>query len=88
MSVAVSKALSVAIIAGSLTLQAPQIHKIISSKSAAGLSALGWAISIVSLTLSICYNVRMGHPFSTWGENIFVAIQLVILILLKRCLPL
>ena len=84
MSVAVSKALSIMIIGGSLTLQAPQIYKIVSSKSAAGLSALGWAVSIASLTLSIIYNVRMEHPFTTWGENIFVVAQLVILTLLNR----
>ena len=80
----VSKILSYATLFGSLITQAPQISKIIQSKSAAGLSSLAWILSTCSTTLSISYNMRMGNHFSTWGESLFVGVQVVFLILLKR----
>ena len=46
----VSKALSYAILVGSLIMQAPQIHKILTARSAAGITAMGWAISVFSMT--------------------------------------
>ena len=41
----VSKALSYAILVGSLIMQAPQIYKILRAKSAKGITTIGWAIS-------------------------------------------
>ena len=46
----VSKALSYAILVGSLIMQAPQIYKIVKARSAAGITAMGWAISVFSMT--------------------------------------
>lgn len=77
-----SKALSFAIIAGSVIMQAPQIYKIVSARSAAGLTPLGWMSSVVAMTLTVSYNYRKGYPFSTYGELIFIMVQLDILILL------
>ena len=82
-SVWLSKALSVAIIAGSLIMQAPQIHKIVKARSAAGLTALGWTISAFSMTLNCSYNYRLGYPFTTWGEQLLIMVQLDVLIALK-----
>ena len=77
-----SKALSFAIIAGSVIMQAPQIYKIVKARSAAGLTPLGWMSSVVAMTLTVSYNYRKGYPFSTYGELIFIMVQLDILILL------
>jgi hypothetical protein len=41
----VSKALSYAILVGSLIMQAPQIYKILRARSAKGITTIGWAIS-------------------------------------------
>ena len=46
----VSKALSYAILVGSLIMQAPQIYKILKARSAKGITAMGWAISVFSMT--------------------------------------
>lgn len=80
----VSKVLSYATLAGSLITQSPQIYKIVKAQSAAGLSTLSWVLSTCGSALTITYNVRMGNPFTTWGEQLFVAVQVVILILIKR----
>ena len=41
----VSKALSYAILVGSLIMQAPQIYKILRARSTKGITTIGWAIS-------------------------------------------
>ena len=34
------------------------------------------------MTLNCSYNYRLGYPFTTWGEQLFIMVQLDILILL------
>jgi hypothetical protein len=41
----VSKALSYAILVGSLIMQAPQIYEILRARSAKGITTIGWASS-------------------------------------------
>jgi mannose-P-dolichol utilization defect protein 1 len=77
-----SRLLSAAIVCGSLTMQAPQIYQIIKVKSAKGLTITGWAISVMSMTFSCSYNSRKEHPFFTWGEQMFIMVQLDVLIML------
>ena len=38
--------------------------------------------SVVAMTLTVSYNYRKGYLFSTYGELIFIMVQLDILILL------
>ena len=45
---AVKGALPYATLVGSLAMQAPQIYKILKAKSAAGITALGWASASVA----------------------------------------
>ena len=79
----VSKALSYAILVGSLIMQAPQIYKILRARSAKGITTIGWAISVFSMTCNCSYNYRMGYPITTWGEQLSIMVQLELLILLK-----
>ena len=79
----VSKALSYAILAGSLIMQAPQIYKIVKAKSAAGITAAGWGISVFAMTCNCSYNYRLDYPLTTWGEQLSIMVQLDLLIALK-----
>jgi len=79
----VSKALSYAILVGSLIMQAPQIYKILRARSAKGITTIGWAISVFSMTCNCSYNYRLGYPITTWGEQLSIMVQLELLILLK-----
>jgi len=72
---AISKALGVAIVGVSAIVKVPQLINLLSSKSAAGVSFLSYALETVAYLITLSYNVRMNNPFSTYGENAFIAIQ-------------
>ena len=78
----VSAALSMAILAGSVLLQVPQILNIMKSKSVEGISGTSLYASVVIPITFLAYNVLQGNPFATWGENVFSLIQNVILVVL------
>ncbi|UZP32519.1 hypothetical protein NXS19_000335 [Fusarium pseudograminearum] len=61
----VSKALGIGIIAASAVVKVPQIKKLLSSKSAEGVSFLSYALETASYLISLAYNIRNGFPFST-----------------------
>jgi mannose-P-dolichol utilization defect protein 1 len=71
----ISKALGVAIVGVSAIVKVPQLINLLSSKSAAGISFLSYALETVAYLITLSYNVRMNNPFSTYGENIFIAVQ-------------
>jgi mannose-P-dolichol utilization defect protein 1 len=60
----------------------PQIAKVVSSKSAAGLSLLSYLLETAAYTVTLAYNYRRGNPFSTYGETFFVTVQNVLLLAL------
>ncbi|RGP64405.1 mannose-p-dolichol utilization defect 1 [Fusarium longipes] len=78
----VSKALGIGIIAASAVVKVPQIKKLLSSKSAEGVSFLSYALETASYLISLAYNIRNGNPFSTFGETALIAGQNVIISIL------
>lgn len=78
----VSKALGYAIITGSLILKLPQILKILSAKDVTGLTPASFYMEVLLYLSSTIYNVLKGYPVSTWGENLVILVQNVVLVLL------
>lgn len=75
MKLAVSKVLSLAIVAASSVVKVPQMIKLINSGSAEGVSFIGYLLETASLMVTLVYNVRNKFPFSSFGETAFIAIQ-------------
>lgn len=75
MKLAVSKALSLAIVAASSVVKVPQMIKLINSGSAEGVSFIGYLLETASLMVTLVYNVRNKFPFSSFGETAFIVIQ-------------
>jgi len=82
LSLLLSKVLGYLIVAASTIIKLPQISRIIDGKSAAGLSALMFILENIGYTIGLSYNFNSGFPFSTYGENLFVLIQGIVLIFL------
>lgn len=74
-----SKGLGYGIIAGSILVKVPQILKILTNKSAAGINIYSVFLEILAITLNLSYNVVKGFPFSSWGDVSFLAIQTAII---------
>ncbi|KAK6195584.1 hypothetical protein SNE40_000985 [Patella caerulea] len=75
LKVIISKCLGFALIAGSCIVKLPQVIKIISAKSAEGISMPAVTLEIVAITSSLAYGYANGFPFSAYGEAVFLAIQ-------------
>lgn len=75
MKLAVSKALSLAIVAASSVVKVPQMIKLINSGSAEGVSFIGYLLETASLMVTLVYNVRNKFPFSSFGETAFIVVQ-------------
>lgn len=78
----VSKALSYGIIMGSLILKLPQILKIIAAKDVTGLTSSAFYMEVVLYLSSTIYNLLRGYPLTTWGENLVILAQNIVLVLL------
>eukprot|EP01083_Nonionella_stella_P300251 1023966_1 len=78
----ISKLLGYAIICGSFALKIPQIIKIVSAKSAAGLSVLSIVIESLAFLVTTAYFYRQGYAASTYGESPIIFIQNMIILLL------
>lgn len=72
-----SKSLGYGIIAGSVLVKVPQILKILSNRSAAGINILAVFLEIFAITLNLSYSFVKGFPFSAWGDSSFLAVQTV-----------
>ncbi|PYH47357.1 putative monosaccharide-P-dolichol utilization protein [Aspergillus saccharolyticus JOP 1030-1] len=77
-SLAISKALGIAIVGASAIVKVPQIVKLISSRSSAGVSFVSYALETASLLITLSYSVRNQFPFSTFGESALIALQDVV----------
>lgn len=75
MKLAVSKALSVAIVAASSIVKVPQMIKLINSGSAEGVSFIGYLLETASFMITLVYNIRNKFPFSSFGETAFIVVQ-------------
>ncbi len=82
LSLAVSKALGIAIITTASIVKVPQILKLLQSQSAAGLSFTSYVLETASFLITLAYNVRSGWPFSTYGETALILAQDVVIAVL------
>jgi mannose-P-dolichol utilization defect protein 1 len=79
---AISKGLGIGIIAASSIVKVPQILKLLSSRSASGVSFLSYLLETTAYLVSLAYNVRSGFPFSTFGETALIMAQNVVIAVL------
>ncbi|KPI45861.1 Mannose-P-dolichol utilization defect-like protein [Cyphellophora attinorum] len=79
LSLAISKALGIAIITAASVVKIPQIIKLARSQSAEGLSFPSYVLETASFLINLAYNVRSGFPFSTYGEVSLILVQDVII---------
>mmetsp|Transcript_2715 Transcript_2715/g.4614 ORF Transcript_2715/g.4614 Transcript_2715/m.4614 type:complete len:173 (+) Transcript_2715:44-562(+) len=77
-----SKAVGLAIVAGSGILKFPQIIKIITSGSVEGLSSISSYIETVMYMQVAAFAISQGIPFSVYGENLIISAQNFIIIFL------
>jgi len=75
----ISKALGLAIIAGSILVKLPQIMNILKAQSAEGLSFTSTALELFPCATIMGYSVANTFPFSAWGESLFMALQTLII---------
>lgn len=78
----ISKSVGLGIIAASSVVKIPQLLKLVSSQSSAGVSFLSYLLETTSYTISLIYNARNGFPFSTYGETALILVQNVIISIL------
>eukprot|EP00049_Salpingoeca_infusionum_P009835 m.167288 g.167288 ORF g.167288 m.167288 type:complete len:253 (-) comp14456_c1_seq2:110-868(-) len=79
---AISKALGYGVVLGATIVKVPQIVKLVRAKSAEGVSLNAHIIELTVYTVNFAKNYRMQLPLSTWGEILFLTIQLLILVAL------
>jgi len=75
-----SKLIGYLIVTMALIVKVPQILKIQKAQSIQGLSLEMYVMELVGYGVTSAYNFRLGHPFSTYGENLFLFVQNCILI--------
>ncbi len=56
--------------------------KILKAKSTEGLVFSGYFNELIMYTLTISYNVKMNNSFGLYGENVFIAIQTMVILFL------
>lgn len=81
-SLAISKALGLAIVGASAIVKVPQILKLVNSRSSSGVSFVSYALETASLLITLSYGVRNQFPFSTYGETALIAVQDVVVAVL------
>lgn len=79
---AISKALGLGIVVFGSIMKVPQILNIVNGRSARGISLLMYTLEVVAYTISLAYAVRSKLPFSTYGENLSLTVQNMIITLL------
>lgn len=75
LKLAVSKALGIGIVAASSIVKVPQILKITSARSGAGVSFSAVALESAAILATLAYGFRQGFPFSTYGESALILAQ-------------
>ncbi|KXS17592.1 mannose-P-dolichol utilization defect 1 protein [Gonapodya prolifera JEL478] len=78
----ISKGLGVGLIVGGSIVKLPQILKIFSSGSVEGISYSSYILETIAFTISVAYNSRNDNPFTTYGEQVFLLAQNLIIIAL------
>jgi len=75
-----SKVLGYMLVWGAFFVKMPQILKIITNKSIAGISFSSCALELFMNSLMIGYNIYRDNPFSIYGENVFLGLSNIIII--------
>ncbi|KAL1921028.1 uncharacterized protein VTP21DRAFT_11663 [Calcarisporiella thermophila] len=70
-----SKGLGMGIVVGSAIVKVPQLLTILRHASARGVSFASCVLETLAYGITLFYNVRMGYPFSTYGEVLFLTMQ-------------
>ncbi|KAI7874342.1 uncharacterized protein EV154DRAFT_430364 [Mucor mucedo] len=82
LKLAISKCLGLGIVVGGSIVKIPQIVTIVRHRSAKGLSITSFLLETVAYQIVLIYNTRLYHPFSTYGEVLFMTLQNIIICLL------
>ncbi|KIK63108.1 hypothetical protein GYMLUDRAFT_163817 [Collybiopsis luxurians FD-317 M1] len=77
-----SKALGIGIVVGGSIMKLPQLLLILRGRSARGLSLSAYVLETLAYGINLAYSFRNMFPFSTYGENLFLTIQNVLITLL------
>lgn len=78
-----SKALGYSIIFFSFTIKLPQIKNMMKTKTDQGLSYLATYLEIIIFLLQSLYSYHNKNPISTYGENIIILLQCLIILFLS-----
>ncbi|KAJ6629480.1 hypothetical protein B0H10DRAFT_1987364 [Mycena sp. CBHHK59/15] len=78
----ISKGLGIGIVLGGSVMKVPQLMLIVKAHSARGLSLPAYILESLSYAITLEYAYRNEFPFSTYGENLFLTIQNVLITLL------
>jgi len=76
------KMLGVLIIIGSMLNKAPLFVNILKSKSVTGISSSSIYSEAIMYSNAALYCVRLGHPFTAYGETLLIAAQTLMVIML------
>ena len=49
--------------------------QVMKSGSAEGLALSMFLLEVLTFSVSMCYHARMGYPFFTYGEGVFILAQ-------------
>ncbi|KAF7768001.1 hypothetical protein Agabi119p4_7244 [Agaricus bisporus var. burnettii] len=79
---AISKGLGIGIVVGGSVMKVPQMLLILNAGSAEGLSLPAYILETLSYAITLAYSVKNQFPFSTYGENLFLTIQDILITLL------
>ena len=82
LKLAISKALGIAIVTTASVVKVPQILKILTSKSAQGISLASYLLESTSFLIALAYNIRNQFPFSTYGETALILMQDIVITVL------
>lgn len=82
LKLAVSKVLGYGIVAGSAMVKLPQVAKIARAGTVDGLSYSSIALELTGTIAAFAYFAPLGYAFSTWGENLFLLVQNVLIYIL------
>nr|VWO96578.1 Uncharacterized protein [Ganoderma boninense] len=74
-----SKGLGLGIVVGGSIMKVPQLLLVVSARSARGLSLTAYVLETLAYAITTAYAYRNSFPFSTYGENLFLTIQNVVI---------